>query len=192
MKFIWILPVSLLALNTARADWTLDAAQSKVNFVSTKNDLVTEVHHFNSISGSVSKEGNAMLTIELASAETGIQIRNERLGSLFFQADQYPQATAQLKVDIAAAKALKPGQHSIIDPTISLELHGVSAELPAELRLTRLDNRDWLVTTESPIIINISQFNLNAGLEALRNIAKLQTIAEGVPVTLALTFVDKH
>jgi len=189
---IWLLLISLLSFNTAHADWVLDTSQSRVSFISTKNDRITEVHRFNSISGGVSKEGDTILTIELASAETGIPIRNERLGSLFFQVEQYPQATARLKVNLAAAKALKPGQHSIVNPTISLDLHGVIATLPAELRVTRLDKKDWLVTTESPVIVNVSQFNLDSGLEALRDIAKLQAIAAGVPVTLALTFVDEH
>ncbi len=192
MRTYWLLLTSLLYFNAAHADWVLDPSQSRVNFISTKNDRITEVHRFNSLSGSVSKSGDAILTIGLASAETGIPIRNERLGSLFFQVGQYPQATARLKVDVAAAKALKPGQHAIVNPAISLDLHGVTATLPAELRLTRLDKQDWLVTSESPLIVNVSQFNLDAGLEALRDIAKLQAIAAGVPVTLALTFVDKY
>jgi len=188
-QLIRFLPAALLSISAAAsADWTLDPAESRLSFVSTKNDKITEVHRFNTLTGSVADDGNAVLNVRLASAETGIPIRNERLASLLFHVDEFPQAIAHLKVDLAAAKALKPGQHEIVKPEVSLDLHGVTATLPAELRVTRLDRHHWLVTTESPLVVSAAAFKLDAGLEELRDIAKLQAIADGVPVTLALSF----
>ena len=54
--------------------------------------------------------------------------------------------------------------------------------------MTRLDARHWLVTSEAPLVVSAAAFKLDTGLEALRDIAKLQAIADGVPVTLALSF----
>ncbi len=79
LKF-WLTGLLLLGLSTnVLADWKLDNNHSSVNFISVKNDSVIEQHHFRNISGSVSKDGQVKVVIDLTSVDTQISIRDERM-----------------------------------------------------------------------------------------------------------------
>ncbi|OQX14641.1 MAG: hypothetical protein BWK73_09005 [Thiothrix lacustris] len=47
------------------------------------------------------------------------------------------------------------------------------------------------VTTVAPIVLNAADFDLAAGLTALREIAGLTSISNAVPVTFFLSFVKR-
>ena len=71
---------------------------------------------------------------------------------------------------------------------MALDLHGLTNRLPAELRITRLDDRTWLVTSEQPLVVDATRFGLINGIDALRQVAGLQAIGSGIPGTLTLQF----
>lgn len=168
--------------------WTLAAADSRLSFVSIKNDQIAEVHHFPTLSGTVDAGGKLALEIPLDAVETGIPIRNERLRTLLFDTAAQPVATVTAQVDVAAVQGLRVGKSIVVSTPATLALHGVTGEVPGEFRISRISAKQWLVTTEMPLIVNASAFGLVDGVEALRSIAKLQTIAAAVPVTAALVF----
>ena len=80
--YFWVL---LLFSSPAFSDWNLVTEESKLNFISIKASNIAEIHSFKKISGSVKENGEAQLTINLASLETLIPIRNERMGKLLFE-----------------------------------------------------------------------------------------------------------
>lgn len=185
----WIPALALLMASPAvLAGWTLDSEASSLSFVSIKNDAIAEVHHFTDLSGAVSDKGIATLTIGLASVETGIPIRNERMQKLLFETSDFAEATASLSVDMTALAALGTGEDLALDSEVSLKLHGISTTLPAKLLVTRLDNDRYRVATVQPVIVSAPVFKLAEGIEALREVAGLKAIGTGVPVTLSLTF----
>lgn len=169
-------------------DWRLVEDASQLSFVSIKNNAVTEVHRFHSLSGSVSEQGDASLSVDLNSVDTGIEIRDQRLRELLFETTLHPQAEVSLKLDPAQISTLEPGQFKVLDSKATLALHGLSMTVPASLRVSRLDARHWLVTSEQPVIVNAAQFNLLEGLEKLREVAGLKAIGAGSPVTFSLLF----
>lgn len=180
---------ALLAVSsTALAGWSLDAEKSALNFVSIKNNAVTEVHSFGALSGGVADDGGATLNIALDSVETGIPIRNERMRAMLFQTDKFVAAKATLAVDLKVMNGLKAGQEKMLEQDVTLDLHGVTATLPSSLRVTRLDKKTWRVDSARPVVVNAASFDLVGGIEALREVAKLAAIGVGVPVTLSLTF----
>ena len=80
------LAVAALLLSPATwADWTLDNAGSRLSFVSIKATNVAEVHTFDALSGSVGGDGHARVVIQLASVNTLIPIRDERMREMLFQ-----------------------------------------------------------------------------------------------------------
>ncbi|MGK2914896.1 MAG: YceI family protein [Porticoccaceae bacterium] len=168
------------------AGWTIAAGASRLNFVSVKNNAVAEVHRFTGLTGEVSADGSANLQIALASVDTGIAIRDERMRSVLFDTAKFPHATARLKFDPAPVRALAVGESLVITTPVKLGLHGASAELTAKLRVTHLAGGHWLVATEQPIIVDGKAVGLGEGVEALRQLANLQGIATGVPVSLVL------
>ena len=79
MKFVKIACLAALApFGAAAGDWTLDGEASKLAFGSVKKDAVGESHHFSGLSGGVA-DGIATISVDLASLETWIDIRNERM-----------------------------------------------------------------------------------------------------------------
>lgn len=180
--------VSAAPTSAPSGDWSLQAADSQLSFVSIKNNAITEVHRFNDLSGSVSADGMASLSIELDSVDTGIEIRDQRMREMLFETGLHPQAQVSMKVDPQLVSGLKAGEFERLETSATLALHGLSVSVPVVLRVSRLDAHHWLVTSEQPVVVNASAFNLLEGLDKLREIAGLQAIGGGAPVTFALLF----
>lgn len=103
-----ILSAAILFGGTAAADtWALDSANSRLAFGSIKKNTVGEVHGFAALGGTVDADGNVALEIGLASVETNIEIRNERMNEHVFEGA--PVATLSASMDMAEFAALAPG-----------------------------------------------------------------------------------
>jgi polyisoprenoid-binding protein YceI len=187
MKKWWVLLLLLLPATAWAGGWKLDNAASTINFVSVKKGSVGEVHHFDRISGEADAH-QASVRIDLASVDTGIDIRNQRMRSMLFDVARFPAAT--IRADIAAldVQGLKPGQHVRGNVTLHVDLHGISKPLPASVTVVRLDNGGLMVSSRAPIIVKAADFGLDKGIEALRQVAKLPSIATAVPVSFELYF----
>lgn len=170
------------------SSWSLDADASQLSFVSIKNNQVAETHRFRDLSGSLAADGAARIEIGLDSVVTGVEIRDLRLRETLFQTAQFPKAVITAQIDPALVKALAIGAHQIVETEAQLDLHGLQNKLPATLRITRIGERLWLVTSEKPLIVNAANFGLVDGLETLRNVVNLQSIGAGVPVDFTLSF----
>lgn len=168
--------------------WTLDAAASKIAFSSIKSGEIGEVHFIDGLSGEVTADGAAVVTITLANVETKIDQRNERMQSLFFETDTYPTATVRAAVDAAAFSDLPIGGRLATELEGTLSLHGVETAIYADVFVTRIAGARVEVATSEPVILYVSDFNLEAGLEALRDIANLPEITPAVPVTFSFVF----
>lgn len=168
--------------------WVLDAAESSLGFVSVKNDKVAESHRFTDFSAEANLQGQVRLTVRLASVQTGVDLRDERLRTLLFEVGRYATATLSASIDARAVAVLAVGADLRTRTEATLDLHGHTAALPLGLRVTRLDAGRWLVTSETPAIVDATRHDLAAGIEALRAAVNLNAIASGVPVNFALVF----
>lgn len=168
--------------------WSLDPDQSHVAFVSVKAAEIAEVHRFGPLSGGVSKAGTVRVVIDLSTVETGVDIRNERMREMFFETGTYPEATITADLDPAAYERMNPSERSLETIEISLSLHGATATMPADVFVTRVGKDRVLVETAEPIVVRAADFGLGEGVEALREVAGLPSIAPEVPVTASLVF----
>ncbi len=178
----------LILASTVNAAWTLNNEASRLSFVSIKKDQVAEVHKFSHLSGTIADDGSVDITIQLASVDTAIPIRDERMRSMLFKTDLFPQAKVSGKVDLAKYKSLETGRLQRDEIEISLSMHDQSKTLKAEVAVVTLDGGRMMVTTISPLIINAADFDLAQGVLELTKIAELPVISEAVPVTLSLVF----
>lgn len=174
------------ALN--EGSWTLDAEASSLSFVSVKAGDIGEAHGFGSLAGSVSPEGKATLTIDLASVDTGIDIRNERMREFLFNVAAYPQATVTAQVDPAAFAALMVGESVEQKIDATLELRGIQTAVEAEVSVLRAGPDHVMVSTARPIIIDAGAIELTDGLAKLQELAGLPSISNAVPITFSLGF----
>lgn len=170
-------------------DWALVPGESRVGFVSVKGGQIAEAHHFTGLSGSVSADGAAQLVIDLASVETQIPIRNERMGTLLFDLARFPQARIALSVDPSSLAGLASGETMAIAADAAISLNGAEQTLPADLGVTRIGPDKVRVETRTPIILAAGSFGLAAGVERLREVAGLPAITEQVPVSASLTYL---
>jgi hypothetical protein len=179
----------LAATTNAFADWSLDNSGSELSFVTTKATDVAEVHTFDELSGSVGSDGHARVVIQLASVNTLIPIRDERMREILFQTDLFPTAAVDARLDISRLNNMAVSTSEVLTTEILLSVGETSVPVTAELLVTRIAPDRVLVTPMKPIIVNAGTLNLAEGVEALREIAGLPSISKAVPVTFVLQFV---
>ena len=191
MKIIHILIVNaLFATGPCIAAWSLDNDASQVSFVSVKAGDAGEVHRFTEISGELTAEGSASVTIQLASVDTLIPLRNERMREMLFQTNLFPTASLSTNIDMDALAALAPGDSMDMTANLTLDLHGQQISLAAEMIVARLGDHRLMVSSRKPLIVNAASVDLVKGIEALREIANLPSISKAVPVSFVLSFVE--
>ena len=191
MKIIHILIVNaLFATGPCIAAWSLDNDASQVSFVSVKAGDAAEVHRFTEISGELTAEGSASVTIQLASVDTLIPLRDERMREMLFQTNLFPTASLSTNIDMDALAALAPGDSMDMTANLTLDLHGQQISLAAEMIVARLGDHRLMVSSRKPLIVNAASVDLVKGIEALREIANLPSISKAVSVSFVLSFVE--
>ena len=172
----------------AASSYVLDSENSSLYFVSTKNTHVAESHFFTDLSGAISDNGQAELIINLSSVETGIDLRNQRVRDNLFVVDTFGQATVTLPVSVDSLATQTIG--SSITQAISaiLDLHGIVANVNAEVIVTKLSDTEIMVQNANPILISAQDYSLTSGIDTLRALANLNVISYTVPVNFTLLF----
>ncbi|MEM1052965.1 MAG: YceI family protein [Pseudomonadota bacterium] len=168
--------------------WTLDGDASELSYVTVKQGDIAEVNTFESLSGSVSDSGEAIIEVDLASVSTGVDIRDERMRDIFFVVADNPKATVTAQVDPAAFEALGVGEslQTTLDTTVSVK--GVETSFDAEVTVTRAGDDRVIAVTDKPVVIYADSLELGAGLAQLQELAGLDSITPAVPVTFSIAF----
>jgi hypothetical protein len=174
--------------SAVNAAWTLNNDASRLSFISIKKGSVAEVHKFSHLSGSVNDQGSVEVTIQLASVDTAVPIRDERMRDILFQTNMFPTADVTAKVDPAEFTGLVSGQFRNTETEITVSLHGQSKQYKAAVSVVKLRGGSLMVSTIHPITVNAGDFELAKGVEELRKLAGLDAISNAVPVSLVLVF----
>lgn len=188
-----LLAVAALACSTTQAPsktsvWKLDNDASDLRFVTTKNTNVAEVQKFKRLAGEVGPDCAVKLVIELASVDTQVPIRNERMQTLLFEVARFPTAEFSAVIDMNPVRGLDVGASVDVELAGKLAVHGQSQDAKASLRVVKLSGNRLLVMTRAPILIDASKYELSPGIEKLREIMALPNIVGTVPVNFALVF----
>ncbi len=178
--------VSLIGSTALAQDWALDAESSHIAFGSVKKNTAGEVHTFETVSGTVTADGSATIEIDLASVQTYIDIRNERMVEHVFQ--NTPTATISAQIDMEAVSELAVGDSTVLDATGNVSLAGNELELDAELFVMRVSDGRVMVSTQNMIMLSTADMGLTAGIDKLMELASLPGITRVSPVTLRLIF----
>lgn len=171
-------------------NWSLSAAESKVAFGSIKKGTTGEVHDFKTLTGEVLPDGTFSVAIDLASVDTGIDIRNERMLKLVFDAAR-AQATLTAGIEPHDVASLQPGDTATLSIEGTLTLNGNAIPMATDMFVARLSDTRLIVTTDEMIMLSMESAGIDAGITELMKVAKLPSIARVSPVTLRLVF-DKQ
>jgi hypothetical protein len=188
MKKLALVVAAALSFSAA-ADWSVNSQQSSLNFVSVKNDLVAETHGFKDLTGKLTTAGEFSVVIPVATIDTAIPIRNERILEHVLAAKQFASINAKGKVDSKVLTGLKTGDSVVVDQALDLTLLSQSQTLTAKVKVTKVSETQLLVTTVAPVMLDVNKFQLGAGVEKLRELAGLKSISPFVPTTFSLVLV---
>ena len=190
MRFILksAIAMTLFVSSLANAQWTLDTASSDVFFLTTKNTHITETSHFKSLSGALSNDGQATLKIDLASIDSLIPIRNERMAKFLFETSKFAEATVTVKVAASELKSLAEQGSLNTQISAKVSLHGVEKTMPVAVFASQDSKGNITLVTTKPLLIQATDFALKGGIDQLKDIAKLASISYTVPVSFKLTY----
>ncbi len=176
--------LSSLLSPLALANWALDTDQSSLHFISTKKEHISEMHHFEQLSGQLSKTGKFSLNIPLASVKTGIAIRDERMQEHVFKVDSFPVAALRAQLP-SSVMALKVGESQQLTVDAKLSLVNQTQELKVSVQVTKTQ-AGFVATSIYPVLISAADFGLTQGVETLKKLAGLPSIGLTVPVSFNL------
>jgi len=178
---------SFLLAVSAQADWGV-AEDSRVSYVSIKNDIIAENNYFDRVTGSITNEGDVSIRIDLASVQTRVDIRNQRMRDLFFEVAKHPEALISAELSPRDMEILATGAPVERELPLSVSIHGARNDVTAKLRAIATGGHLY-VTTLEPILISAADFGREPGVNALQEIAGLKSIARAIPVTVNLHLV---
>lgn len=153
--------------------WALEGEASSVRFQSIKNQDKIESSTFATMTGSITEDGTATIKILMDSVDTKIDLRNVRMRFLFFETFQYPEAIVTMKIDPGVVADLATIRRKTVTLPYTIELHGVTKTLEADLALTLIGDDLVAVSTAEPITLKVADFNLMGGLEKLQEAANV-------------------
>lgn len=172
------------------ADWVLKDAE--IVFTSTKTDTmgndIQEMGNFMQYSGVFAKHGLLKLEINLNSTVTDIAIRDQRIKEWLFETGQFETATITAQLDAEKINQLPLNSSIQLAQPITLDLHGMKADLTANLSITRTQPNVLSVTTTEPVLVNIESFGMTDGLKKLTDVMMLSKINSGIPITFKGNF----
>lgn len=182
-KLLFFVLLSIIS-TTNYADWaSLDNAVSSVSFVSVKNKDIAEINTFDSVVGSISETGKVQISIDAASVNTGIGIRDERLMQHLFSVANYPNIVIEAQVDLnsiehGAQRVQLPATLSLLGKQHSIELDVLATKHKTEIT----------VSSAKPVLMNASQAGLTQAIAKLAELAGGVEIGHTVPVSFTLSF----
>ncbi len=180
------LALAFSATVAAGETWTLNGSNSVISFGSVKNNYNGEAHTFSDLSGTVTEDGKATVEIGLASVNTNIDIRNERMIEHVFK--KAATATLNAQVDMAAFTSLAVGESTVSEIEGDVSLLGVEAPVWMDVFVMRLDEDKVMVTTNSMMFVSTEDLGVDAGIDTLQELASLEGITRTTPVTFRLMF----
>lgn len=172
----------------ASAHWTLDNEASRLSFVTVKAGDIGEVHHFKVLAGELEDDGNLAVSVQLASVDTLIPIRDERMQEFLFETQLFPTASFTASLNMSDIQSLPVGASQFMDIAGTLTVRDTPTPVLLQVMMTRPGNRSVVVSTLQPVVVSARALGLSAGVEKLRELAGLPSISDAVPVTFVLTF----
>ena len=186
-KSAYVLSLMLASVSAQAGEWMLNNEQSQLSFISTKKVNVAEVHQFGTLSGGLNEAGQFTMEIDLASVDTGIEIRDSRMKEFLFDIVDFPKAVISASVEPEMVTNLPVGESMASTIDGQLNLHGQQHPLSINVLVTKVSEQELLVVSSQPLVLNAADYELVQGVEKLRELAGLPSISYAVPVSFYLT-----
>jgi polyisoprenoid-binding protein YceI len=202
LSFATLTGLGLMACTTgptttgSAQNWAIDNNQSTLNFVTTKAGQpgvagINETQVFKRYAGGIDQSGKISLNIDLASVDTGVEIRDERLRTMLWNVKATPQATFTAQLPTEMLNTIGNASSQAIELKGQLQMGGQTKPVVANVRVSKLASNQLLVVTSQPILVNANDYGLRAGVEAMREVMGLNFLAASAPVSFTLVLSAK-
>lgn len=181
--------ISAVTSLPALAAWQLDNDNSQLTFMSVKKSTIAENHHFKRFNGNIDEKAQVSINVDLASVDTNIAIRDERMKQFVFESDKYTTATFNAQLDNTMLEALKVGDVKALTVDGQLDFHGQQQTISMKVNVAKLSEKKIIVHTSQPFFVKADAFGVIAGINKLKELAALPSIDYVVPVGFSVTFV---
>ena len=172
----------------AAPNWTLDPDASVLTYQSVKKNTIVETNKIRNITGTLSAAGDAKVTFDLNSVDTGVDLRNVRMRFLFFETFKFPTAELTAKVDPAAFADLATKRRVKATLPFRLNLHGVDKDLEASVVVTMISDTMVSVASEAPVAVHVEDFGLLPNVDKLQQAANVTNIVPTASVSFDFVF----
>ncbi len=179
--------LSIVHMGSVQA-WTLNTEQSSINFVSIKKKNIAESHRFTDFSGDIA-EGRATIAIKPDSIDSRVPIRDERMRAFLFETDTFPIIEINANVNEVMGN-LNDGDSLLVELPITVAMHGENKTTKAFVRVTAVTDTKLIVTSTQPILVRAADYKMTEGIQKLSSLVNNLPIAESVPVSFSLVFVQ--
>ncbi|TWX73037.1 YceI family protein [Colwellia sp. C1TZA3] len=192
MRKTALILITLLVATTslpALATWKLDNSNSLLSFISVKKSAIAENHSFAKLEGDIDAKAQVTISVDLASVNTNIAIRDERMKKYLFETAKYSSANFTTQLDKTLLKGLKVGQNQQLSLSGIVDFHGLQQAVTIDVSVVKLTADKILVNTIKPFFIKADAFGVVAGINKLKELASLPSIDYVVPVSFSVSFV---
>ncbi|MER9852337.1 OmpA family protein [Mesorhizobium sp. M0106] len=172
----------------AQTNWTLDPTASVLTYQSVKKNTIVETNKIRNIAGTLSSTGEAKITFDLNSVDTGVDLRNVRMRFLFFETFKYPSAELTAKVDPGAFADLATKRRVKAVLPFRLNLHGVDKDFEANIVVTMISDSMVSVASETPVAVHVEDFGLLPNVDKLQQAANVTNIVPTASVSFDFVF----
>lgn len=169
-------------------DWVLNPAQSNVYMQTEKLANTVEKHRFTSVEGTVTKNGDASIKIDLNTLDTGIDLRNVRMRFLLFETFKFPYAIVTAKIDKSKLTELATRTRINYSLHARVEMHGTAKEFDIPVEIARVNDTTVTVSTIKPIDIAGETFDFMRGIGKLADAMGGIRIVPSASISFDLTF----
>ncbi|MCX4029749.1 YceI family protein [Endozoicomonas sp. SM1973] len=189
-----IILMTTLVASTAlpvQAAWQVQSEHSKVNFVTekifTNGKSVKETQLISGVSGQVNDQKQAEIKIDLATIDTKIPIRNDRIKQWVLDTTNYRYATVKADLSGIDEQKLTVGAVKQMEVDGKLTIRETTLPIKLFVKVIKSSATDYLVESYQDTSINISQYGGEAGVQQMTKVMGLKSITSVVPVKWALT-----
>ncbi len=183
---IMAIALASITATAAHADtWVLNSDASHLAFGSIKNDYNAEVHSFSGLTGGATDTA-VTVSIDLASVQTNIDIRNERMREHVFGGLLTADLSAD--VDLAQFDTLAIGESATTEFDGTLSFLGDDVSVFTKLFVMRLGDDSVMVTTNDMMFLATDELGIDASIDTLQELASLDGIARATPITARFIF----
>ena len=163
--------------------WRLVPAESAIQFVGIKNNVVGVPGSFATVEGAYdSAKRTGFVEVKLGSTETGNPERDENVRTHFFETVKYPVA----RFDVTALPA--PGASERIELTGTLSLHGATLPLKFPARVSRDLQNHLHLRNAAPLVLSAHDLGMDAQLAALKAVCGHESLSGAIPVEVDVAF----